>query len=148
MFNMVFTGAYPVIWCLSRLIILFKKGCRLLCGNYRGITLTDTLAKLYDRVLFNRLYSWMTIDKCQAGNQKKRGCPEQMLALRLLMDYAKSKKKKLFVCFIDFSKAYDRIPRHTLFRVLYEAGCGRVMLRAIMAMYSTTKNIIQTAIVK
>ena len=63
------------------------------------------------------------------------------------MDYAKSKKKKLFVCFIDFSKAYDRISRPILFRVLYEAGCGRVMLRAIMAMYRTTKNILQTAIV-
>ena len=63
------------------------------------------------------------------------------------MDFAKSKKKKLFVCFIDFSKAYDRISRPILFRVLFEAGCGRVMLRAIMAMYKSTKNILQTAIV-
>ena len=89
----------------------------------------------------------MKIDKCQAGNQRERGCPEQMLALRLLMDYAKCKKKKLFICFIDFSKAYDRVSRPILFRVLYEAGCGRAMLKAIMAMYRTTKNILKTAIV-
>ena len=95
-FNIIFTGSYPAMWCLSKLIILFKKGCKLLCGNYRGISLTDTLAKLYDRILFNRLYQWMKIDKFQARSQKEKGCPEQMLAL--LMDYAKWKKRNcLFV---------------------------------------------------
>ena len=69
------------------------------------------------------------------------------MTLRLLNDLAKHKKKKMYILFIDFSKAYDRISRPILFRVLSEAVCGRVMLKAIMAMYRTTKNILQTAIV-
>ena len=146
-FNRIFKGAYPKVWCASKLIILFKKGCKLLCGNYRGISITDTLAKLYDRVLFSRLRTWIKIDKCQAGSQEGRGCTEQMLALRLLIDYAKCKRKKLFICFIDFSKAYDRVSRPILFQLLAKLGCGRTMLRALQAMYDTTKMILRTVII-
>jgi hypothetical protein len=145
--NRVFLGTYPHLWCFSKLIILFKKGLRYICGNYRGITITDTLAKLYDRILYNRLRVWVNIDKCQAGGQEKRGCEEQRMALRMLIDYAKGKKKKLFICFIDFSKAYDRISRPKLFRLLANLGCGHVMLRALQLMYKNTKNILKTAII-
>ena len=34
-FNSVFFGSYPLSWCFSKLIVLFKKGLRYLCGNYR-----------------------------------------------------------------------------------------------------------------
>ena len=146
-FNTIFFGKYPLSWCFSKLIILFKKGLRYLCGNYRGITITDSLAKLYDKVIYNRLKRWFTIDKCQAGGQEKRGCPEQILSLRLLIDYAKGKQTKLFICFIDFSKAYDRISRPKLFILLAKLGCGHIMLRAIQAMYRSTKNILKTAII-
>ena len=146
-FNAIFFGNYPGSWCVSKLIILFKKGLRYLCGNYRGITITDSLAKLYDKVIYNRLKRWFTIDKCQAGGQEKRGCPEQNMTLRLLIDYAKGKQVKLFICFIDFSKAYDRISRRKLFILLAELGCGHIMLSAIQAIYRSTKNILKTAII-
>ena len=145
--NAIYFGNYPLSWSFSKLIILFKKGLRYLCGNYRGITITDSLAKLYDKTIYNRLKRWFTIDKCQAGGQEKRGCPEQILALRLLIDYVKGKKMKLFICFIDFSKAYDRISRPKLFVLLARLGCGNIMLRAIQAMYKSTKNILKTAII-
>jgi len=145
--NRVFLGLYPDTWCLSKFVILFKKGCKILCENYRGICITDTLGKLYDTVLFNRLKLWITIDKCQAGSQEGRGCSEQMLSLRLLIDYAKCKKKKLFICFIDFSKAYDRISRPILFQLLAQLGCGGKMIRALEAMYKITTNVLRTTIV-
>ena len=59
----------------------------------------------------------------------------------------KKKKKKLFITFIDFSKAYDLVPRHILFSVLKRLVCGAVMLSVIIAMYSVTQNIIGTAII-
>ena len=69
----------------------------------------DTLAKVFDKLLLNRLMLWSNIDKCQAGAQRGRGCIEQIMTLRLLIDLAKSKRKKLYVLFIDFSKAYDKV---------------------------------------
>ena len=89
----IFLSIYPNKWYWNKLIIIFKKGSRLLCGNYRGISIADTLAKLYDKVIANRLMLWMNIDKNQAGGLENRGCIEQILSIRLLIDYANVRKK-------------------------------------------------------
>ena len=83
----------------------------------------------------------------QAGAQEKRGCLEHIVSLRLLCDTAKRKKFKLFVTFIDFSRAYDRVPRSMLFRVLLRLGCGSVMLCALAAMYCVTESRVGTSLV-
>ena len=59
----------------------------------------------------------------------------------------KRKKSKLFITFVDFSKAYDVVPRHMLFELLRKLGCGAAMLAMIVAMYSVTKNILGTALI-
>ena len=76
------------------------------------------MGKLYGKILCNRLKKWMNVDECQAGAQEGRSCTEHILALRLLVDYAKSQNCKLYILFIDFSKAYDNVPRKTLFTIL------------------------------
>ena len=94
------------------------------------------------QLLFNRLNLWASINKCQAGGQRRRGCVEQIMNIRLLY-----KKVKLYVLFIDFSKAYDKVPRHKLIHVLKSLGCGKVMLRATETMYECTKNVMRAAVV-
>ena len=147
-FNHVFTQCfYPFNWCYNKLFVLFKSGNRHSCNNYRGISIMDSLAKIFDVLILNRLILWVDIDKCQAGSQKGRSCLEQILTLRLLIDFVKKKKFKLYILFIDYSKAYDRVPRHKLIEVLKSRGCGKVLLRAIYAMYTCTKNILKTAVI-
>jgi hypothetical protein len=149
LFSVIFANAlYPDIWTHNPLVVLFKSGLRSDCGNYRGISIMDTAAKLYDNILNSRLSSWIDINKAQAGAQKGRGCIEQILTLRLLMDYAKTNKKKLFILFVDFKKAYDMVDRHKLLQVLESRGCGKNMLAAIAAVYKSTKFILRSAIVE
>ena len=71
---------YPFKWCFNKLVVIFMKGGRMNCGNYRGLSIGDTLVKLYGKILCNRLKLWMDIDRCQAGAQEKRGCAEHILA--------------------------------------------------------------------
>ncbi len=126
---------------------IFKKGDRDNPDNYRGISVANSIAKLYDMVICERLYQWFKPYREQAGAQQKRGCLEHFATLRIITDSAKRKKIKLFVVFIDFSKAYDVMPRHTLFRTLKRLGCGMVMLAAIIAMYHVTESIVGCAVV-
>ena len=56
------------------------------CGNYRGLSIGDTIGKLYAKILGNRLKQWMDVDNSQAGGQEARGCIEHILALRLIFD--------------------------------------------------------------
>lgn len=147
-FNAVFQYMYyPMLWCYSKLIILFKSGDRMACGNYRGINIMDTLAKLYDLLILNRLRLWCNVDKCQAGAMQKRGCLEKIMTLRMLVDYAGHTKSKLYIVFMDYSKAYDRVPRNKLLLYLKSLGCGKVMLTAIRNMYSCTRNVLKSATV-
>jgi hypothetical protein len=147
-FSMILTSsAYPCVWSYTKLIVLFKKGSRNACNNYRGISLMDSLAKLFDSILSRRLERWFQPDREQAGAQKGRGCVEHLITLRLLMDFAKHRKRKLYVIFVDFSKAYDRVPRDRLIRRMISLGCGATMVRIIAAIYNSTKMILRRATV-
>ncbi len=55
---------------IQQIIKLFKSGNKMCCGNFRGISIMDTLAKVYDKLILYRLTLWPSIDKCQAGAQK------------------------------------------------------------------------------
>ena len=145
--NVIFCNAYcPAAWCTNKLITIFKGGNPLSCCNYRGISIMETCAKLFDVLINERLKRWARPSKEQAGAQEKRGCIEQIMTLRLLVDFAVFKKCKLFLCFVDFSKAYDKVPRQKLIQRLLQMGCGYRCLAAIIAMYKCTKNMLRTAI--
>ena len=147
-FNVIFLSRdYPLAWLRARLCTIFKRGDRKNVANYRGINIINSLAKLYDMVLCSRLKLWFKPFREQAGAQEKRGCLEHIVALRLLCDMAKRKKWKLFVTFVDFAQAYDRVPRHKLFLVLRSLGCGSVMLCALIAMYTMTESWVGTSLV-
>ena len=147
LFNTIFfTSTYPIAWCRSRLVTIFKSGSRSECGNYRGIAVMDCFAKLFDAILCTRLSRWFKPDREQAGSQPGRGCMEHIVTLRLLMDLVKYRKRKLFLIFVDFSKAYDRVPHDGLLRLLKALGCGIVMLNAIAIMYSNPQLALGSAV--
>ena len=145
--NAVFFSVYPASWMYAKLTMLFKKGNRLVCDNYRGISVINSVAKIYDYVLYNRLSKWWQPDREQAGAQPKRGCTEHLVTLRLLIDFSFQKNKKLFIAFIDFSKAYDRVPRKIMIAILKKLGCGLIMLAALIYMYKVTHSILGVAVI-
>ena len=117
-FNLVFNFCtYSMYWSISKLITIFKSGAKDLCGNYRRISIPNTLAKIYD-MLCASLFKWCKFDKCQAGGQPGRGCIEEIMTLRLSIDNAMESKSKLYVLFIDFSKADDGVDRRKMIDIL------------------------------
>ena len=147
LFNIIFTAGYPLVWGSAKLIMIFKKGLHMDCNNYRGVSVMNAVAKIYDYVLNNRLVAWYKACREQAGAQSKRGCVEHIVTLRLLFNIFLQKKVKLFVLFVDFSKAYDLVPRSRLFDILIELGCGATMLGALISMYTNTSNILGSTVI-
>ncbi len=136
LFNTVLTsGAYPASWTRAKLLTVFKRGNRSDLNNYRGISVTNNMTKIYDVVLCHRLCLWFRLYREQAGAQSQRGwyreqagaqsqrgCIEHLVTLRFTTDTACRKKFELFATFIDFNKAYDLVPRLNL-SVLERLGC-------------------------
>ena len=50
--------------------------------------------------------------------------------------------------FVDFSKAYDRVPRGKMFMILKSLGCGSMMLTDITAVYRLPTCVLGTTIIQ
>ena len=135
-FNLIFFGQYPLEWTLMKMFTIFKKGKRDDPTNYRGISVISALPKLYDMVLAKRFFAWYTLKIEQA--QRGRGCEEQILTVRLLIDIARKTKRPLYVAFIDYQKAYDKLIREKLIEHLSSKGCGHNFVRALQASFTST----------
>lgn len=132
-FNLVFAGIYPLAWSLLKVFNIFKKGLRHNPENYRGISIMPALAKLYDMILADRFVKWYKPLPEQAGSQSGRGCEEQILTLRLIIDIARKSGYILYVTFVDYVKAYDKVDRLKLLQHLDAKGCGSRFLGALQA---------------
>ena len=99
--------------------------------NYRGITITSSVYKLYCIILNNRLSNWETENSVIADNQngfrKQRSTIDQISFLTSIIETRKLHNKDTFAAFIDFKKAYDSIDRGILFTKLSNLGISGLM---------------------
>lgn len=135
-------GDYPDQFVLSVLVPLLKKGDPRVPSNYRGIAMGGALYKLYVSILRSRVSRWTANTAgirhiAQAGFTKGVGTNDHLFVMRHLTTKhsVERQAKPLFVCQIDFEKAFDRVPRELLWLRLEERGVGGQMLDAIMQMY-------------
>ena len=64
------------------------------------------------------------------------------MVLYCFMEYFKSKKCKLYCCFIDFTKAFDNVWRAGLWRKVLSHGIQGKILNVIKNMYMEIKSCI------
>ena len=89
-----------------------------------------------------RFNLWFKPREEQAGGQKGRGCEEQVLIVRLLVDIARKSGRTLYMAFIDYQKAYDKLDRLKLLRLLDAKGCGNRFLKAIKESLRSSVSVI------
>ncbi len=83
-------GNYTLEWSKTKLVTIFKEGNRYEIKNYRGISIMNSIAKLYDMVLYSQLQQLFTLCLEQEGSQGKRGYIEFIVFL-VLCDSEKEK---------------------------------------------------------
>lgn len=78
LFKLIFRSTFhQVSWTNVKMFTIFKRGNRRKLKNYRGITIVNSMAKLYDLILGGRLNHWFKLYMEQAGARKGRSCIEQ-----------------------------------------------------------------------
>jgi exonuclease III len=132
------TGKAPKDWQQGIVIPLFKKGDHRECSNYRGITLLSQAGKVYAKVLEMRCRRIVEplIQEEQCGFRPGRGTTDQIFTLAQIYEKSWEYGKPVHTCFIDLEKAYDRVPRSTLWEVLEEYNISGALLRAIKSLYN------------
>ena len=102
-------------WKTSVVVPIFKgKGDVMDCGAYRGVKLLEHAMKIVERVLENRIRELVMIDEMQFGFMPGKGTTHALFILRRIQEEFRGKKKKLYMCFVDLEKAFDRVPRKVM----------------------------------
>ena len=65
-------------------------------------------------MLEKRLNGIVTVDEMQLDFMYERGTIDTMFTLRSLQEKYHAKGKKLYMCFVDLEKAFDRVRRKVL----------------------------------
>ena len=132
----------PNLWIQSRISCIFKKGKQSDPANYRGISVTATLSRLIPTIIMNRISTAYnrTLEQTQFGFRRNKGCDNAIFILRNIID--RSSSTPMYISFIDFTAAYDKIPRNILFRVLdIRLGCHHI-ISLLKAIYTGTTAIV------
>lgn len=114
----------PRQWTNSIICPLHKKGDKLDCRNYRGISLLSCAYKILSNILFRRLtpFAEREIGRYQAGFRRGRSTIDQIFTLRTILERGHEYKMPTHHLFIDFKSAYDSIKRPKLYEALLQMG--------------------------
>jgi len=127
LFNLFLSSGYfPQEWCNSHIVALHKGGAKDDPNNYRGISVTSCLAKLFTSILNSRLTNFLDENKLispnQAGFRSKFRTSDNLFIIDTLLSKYLTDNKRLYSCFVDFKKAFDSVWREGLRYKLLESG--------------------------
>ena len=120
MFNIYFvTGSIPNEWKLASVVPVHKKNEKGSVENYRPISLTPLIMKVFERCirkeLLNSCEQHMYIDPRQHGFTKAKSCTTQMVPFTYDLTLSLNNKSKVDVINFDFAKAFNSVS-HDLIR--------------------------------
>ena len=145
--NIFRTGYIPEDLNTGRVKLIFKSGDHLEPGNYRPITVSSVLIKLFTKIYGARLSKVLednnVLEDNQIGFRPGRGTADAILIINTIINKYKNKKKPLHIAFLDLTKAYDRVNREVMFEKLTEAGLGGRTRQIIQNLYYKDKILIE-----
>jgi len=102
------TGKWTEHWTQSTFVPLHKKGDPTVCANYGTISLILHARKVLLKVILGRIQrtTELEVAKEEAGFRPQRGMHNHLCSLRILTEKAESRQQPLYMCIIDFEKAF------------------------------------------
>ena len=112
-------------------------------GNYRPVSLANTIVKIFIMILNNRLKTvceeGRVLGEEQNGFRVDRRGEDNIYVSWEIVEKLQREKKQLFLAFLDVEKAYDKMNRDHLMFVLRKLGIPEKLRRIINGMYTRTK---------
>ena len=113
---------WPKDWKRSVFIPIPKKGNAKECSDYRTIAHISHASKVMLIILQARLQQYVNhkLPDVQAGFRKGRGTRDQIACIHWIIEKARDFLKRIYFCFIDYSKAFDCVDNNRLWKILKE----------------------------
>ena len=143
--NILKTSIYPTIWKLANVTPVFKKGDKQLIKNYRPISLLPICGKIFEKIIFNNMYTYLhtnnLLTKNQSGFRPGDSTINQLLYLldEIHQAFDCTKSFEVRAVFLDISKAFDKVWHEGLIFKLEQNGISGDLLKLFRNYLSNRK---------
>ena len=107
--------------------------------NYRPIALASVVSKVVERILLDRMSAYIVTSSNQFGFKKNHGTDQCIYVLKEVVDTYNKLNSTIFSCFLDASKAFDRVCHRTLFEKLIRRRVPGYIIRILIFWYSNQR---------
>lgn len=141
LFSDCFLGAMvPSSWKISYVVMLLKNASKPATAltNYRPISLTTSMYKLYAMVLRSRLQPYIDphLRHTQFGFRPRRSVSQPIHILRQLMQTHERQTHPLHLIFLDWAKAFDSVTHDAIQHALIFHGVPEPLVQAVLSLYA------------
>lgn len=139
------TGDIPDDWLKANVCPIFKKGDKSNPSNYRPVSLTSCVCKIFEHILVSSVMHHMESNRFltdrQHGFRRNHSCEGQLISViqdwQSILDCRPS--SRVDAIFLDFSKAFDKVPHERLLHKLNAYGIQGQTLTWIRAFLTNRK---------
>lgn len=138
------SSIFPDVWKLSYLCPVFKKGDRADVSNYRPITIINNFAKVFESILYTRLYNFFSekLVDCQHGFVRGRSTVTNLISVSQYIASSLDQRLQCDVIYTDFSKAFDRLDHGILLAKLRKIGLSSDLLSIFKSFLCNRKQFV------
>ena len=132
--NIPSTSIYPDVWKLANVTPIFKKGDKQLIKNYRPISLLPIGGKIFEKIIFTNLYSYLNannlVTKNQSGFRPGDSTTNQLLypVNEIHQAFENPKSLEDRAVFLDISKAFEVWHDGLIFKLKQNDGSGSLLM--------------------
>jgi hypothetical protein len=136
----------PHQWKESVVVPIHKKGDKIDCSNYRGVSLLLTSYKILSNIFPARLtpYADEIIVDHQCGFRRNRSTADHIFCIRQILEKKWEYNSTVHQLFIDFKEAYNSARREVLCSSLTEFGIPRNLVGLTQMCLNETRSTVRT----
>ena len=107
--------------------------------NYRPIALASVVSKVLENIILVRIEHLLLTNPNQFGFKRGHGTDQCIYTLKEIVHLYSSLKSCVYTCFLDASKAFDRVNHCKSFEKLAKRGIPNYILRILIFWYDKQK---------
>ena len=136
-------GIFPDQWKKANIVPIHKKNEKNLVKNYRPISLLPVCGKIFERIIFNSIFNYLSTNNLlsphQSGFRPNDSCSNQLLYITHEIISSLDKNREVRGIFLDMSKAFDKVWHQGLIFKLKTIGISGKLLSLLENFLSNRK---------